>query len=38
MSVGDSPNATCAAFLATSQRATLQWDLEGRFLAFERQQ
>jgi adenosine deaminase len=38
MGVGDSPNATCAAFLATSQRATLQWDLEGRFLAFERQQ
>ena len=38
MAVGDSPNATCAAFLATSQRATLQWDLEGRFLAFERQQ
>lgn len=36
--VGDSPSATCAAYLATSERATLQWDLEGRFLAFERQQ
>ena len=38
MAIGDSPNATCAAFLATSERATLQWDLESRFLAFESQQ
>jgi adenosine deaminase len=38
MAVGDSPSATCAAFLATSERATLQWDLEGRFLAFESRQ
>lgn len=38
MAVGDPPNATCAAYLAASERATLQWDLEGRFLAFESQQ
>ena len=38
MALGDTPNATCAAFLATSERATLQWDLESRFLAFESQQ
>jgi len=38
MAVGDTPNATCAAYLATSERATLQWDLESRFLAFESRQ
>ena len=38
MAVGDPPDATCAAYLATSERATLQWDLEGRFLTFESQQ
>lgn len=38
MAVGDLPNASCTAYLATSERATLQWDLEGRFLGFESQQ
>jgi hypothetical protein len=38
MAIGDAPDASCAAFLATSERATLQWDLESRFLAFESQQ
>jgi len=38
MGVGDPPNAACAAYLATSERAQMQWKLEGRFLAFESQQ
>ena len=38
MGVGDAPNATCSAYLAGSERATLQWELEHRFLAFESQQ
>jgi len=37
MAVGGTPNTACAAFLATSERATLQWELERRFLAFESQ-
>ncbi|MEO6773173.1 MAG: adenosine deaminase [Kofleriaceae bacterium] len=36
MALGDPTNATCAAYLATSARASAQWDLEHRFLAFER--
>ena len=28
----------CAAYLATSERAAMQWELERRFLAFESQQ
>ena len=35
MGIGDTPNAACAAFLAGSERAAMQWKLEGRFLAFE---
>ena len=35
MAIGDAPNAGCAAYLATSERAQMQWNLEGRFLAFE---
>ncbi|MCX5741889.1 MAG: adenosine deaminase, partial [Proteobacteria bacterium] len=31
MGIGDPANATCAAFLATSERATMQWELEHRF-------
>ncbi len=31
----DPPPAACAAFLATSERAKLQWELEQRFHAFE---
>ena len=38
MGLGDAPNATCSAFLASSERATTQWELEHRFLAFESQQ
>lgn len=38
MGIGDSPNAECAAYLATSERAQIQWKLEGRFLAFESKQ
>jgi adenosine deaminase len=38
MALGDEPNATCAGFLATSERARMQWELERRFLAFERVQ
>jgi adenosine deaminase len=38
MGIGDTPNTDCAAFLATSERAQMQWKLEGRFLAFESQQ
>jgi adenosine deaminase len=38
MGIGDPPNAACAAYLATSERAQMQWKLEGRFLAFESQQ
>jgi len=29
------PNATCGAFLATSEKARLQWELEKRFRQFE---
>jgi adenosine deaminase len=38
MGIGDSPNAACSAYLATSERATMQWSLEHNFLAFESQQ
>jgi adenosine deaminase len=38
MAVGDPPSTTCAAFLATSEKARMQWELERRFLAFERVQ
>jgi adenosine deaminase len=38
MGIGGTPNASCAAFLATSERAQMQWNLEGRFLAFESKQ
>ncbi len=38
MGVGDPPSATCQAFLDTSERARLQWELERRFRAFERLQ
>jgi adenosine deaminase len=36
MALGDPPNATCNAFLATSERATMQWALEHNFLVFEK--
>lgn len=35
MAIGDAPDAACQAFLATSARAALQWELEHRYLAFE---
>ena len=38
MGVGDLPSATCKAFLDGSERARMQWQLETRFLAFERVQ
>jgi adenosine deaminase len=38
MGIGDTPNDACAAYLATSERAQMQWMLEGRFLAFESKQ
>jgi adenosine deaminase len=31
----DQPSAACAAFLKSSERAQQQWELEGRFRAFE---
>lgn len=36
--VGDTPSATCQAFLDGSERAAMQWELEKRFLAFEKKQ
>ncbi len=33
---GDTPSAACKAFLAASEKATAQWELERRFLAFEK--
>ncbi|CAN5552252.1 adenosine deaminase [soil metagenome] len=38
MGVGGPPNTECSAYLATSERATMQWSLERNFLAFEEQQ
>lgn len=38
MGLGDPPSATCQAFLAGSERAQAQWELERRYRAFERQQ
>jgi adenosine deaminase len=38
MGTGDPPDPTCAAFLAGSERARTQWELERRFRAFEAQQ
>jgi adenosine deaminase len=38
MAIGDTPSTACAAFLATSERARMQWELERRYLAFERAQ
>ena len=35
MGVGGTPNAACQAFLDASERATMQWELERRFIAFE---
>jgi adenosine deaminase len=38
MGVGDPPNTACAAYLADSERATMQWKLERNFRQFEAQQ
>jgi adenosine deaminase len=38
MGIGDPANTTCQAFLAGSERARTQWELERRFRAFERVQ
>ncbi len=38
MGVGDPPSTGCQAFLAASERATLQWELERRFRVFEQTQ
>jgi adenosine deaminase len=38
MALGDPASTDCAAFLATSEKATMQWQLEHNFLAFESQQ
>ena len=35
---GETPSPTCEAFLDGSEKARLQWALEGRFLAFEQLQ
>jgi adenosine deaminase len=35
---GDKPAATCQAFLANSEKAAAQWELERRFRAFEAKQ
>ncbi len=34
--VGDPPSVACQTFLDTSERAAMQWELEKRFLAFEK--
>jgi adenosine deaminase len=36
--LSDPPSATCQAFLDANERARLEWELERRFLAFERLQ
>jgi adenosine deaminase len=33
---GDTPSAACKAFLAGSEKAAAEWELERRFLAFEK--
>jgi len=38
MGIGDPPDAACQAFLDTSERARMQWKLEGNFRQFESQQ
>ncbi len=38
MWLGDVPDEACQAFLATSERATMQWKLERGFTEFESQQ
>lgn len=38
MWLGDFPDAACQAFLASSERATMQWKLERAFTQFESQQ
>jgi len=38
MAIGDPASTECAAYLATSARASAQWALEHRFLSFERLQ
>jgi adenosine deaminase len=38
MGLGGVPNTACQAFLAASERASLQWRLEDAFSQFERQQ
>jgi adenosine deaminase len=38
MGLGETPNATCQAFLDGSERARMQWKLEGRFRQFESKQ
>jgi adenosine deaminase len=37
MGVGETPNASCQAFLDGSERARMQWELERRFRVFESQ-
>ncbi len=36
--VGETPSAACQTFLAASERAAMQWELERRFRAFEMMQ
>ncbi len=38
MGLGDPPSVACKAFLDTSERATMQWELEHRFVVFESKQ
>ncbi len=38
MGIGETANAGCAAFLKTSEKATIQWELEYRFRDFESRQ
>jgi len=33
---GETPSAACKAFLAASEKAAAEWELERRFLAFEK--
>ena len=38
LALGESPSADCQAFLAGSERAQAQWELEHRFRTFESHQ
>jgi hypothetical protein len=38
MALGGTPNAACEAFLDASPHATAEWELERRYVEFEKKQ